>query len=95
MRKAEADFKHMVSVDDIIPCMKKIKNTTSIELKSQEIRDSDEDVVKAVGKGFIKKYHHFKYERPGELKCQYVRGEGGHQVHNMKQLAGMLDTLFN
>lgn len=37
----------------------------------------------------MKKYHHFKYERAGELKCQYVRGEGDYQVHKMKQLAGV------
>lgn len=88
MRKAEGDFQHMKNVDDIIPCMQKIKNTTAIKLTSQEIQDCDEDVVKPEGPGFIKKYHHFAYENPGQLKCQYIRGVGDYQIHRTKQLAG-------
>lgn len=86
---AEANFVHMKSADDIIPCMTKIKNTTAFQLTAEEIKACDEDVVKPVGQGFIKKYHHFSYEKSGEVKCQYIRGEGSYVKHKMRKLDGI------
>jgi hypothetical protein len=89
VRAAEANFQHMKDVNSIIPCMKNIQNTTSYTLTPEEIEACDEDVAKAEGKGFIKKYHHFSYGKPGVINCQYVRGKGPYQTHHIVQLEGM------
>lgn len=79
---------HMKSVDDIIPCMKNIKNTTAYKLTADEIKACEEDLVQPVGPGFIKKYHHFSYEKSGELLCRYIRGEGPLLKHKMTRIEG-------
>jgi hypothetical protein len=71
--------------------MKNIKNTTPFHLESAEIEACDEDCAKAQGKGFIKKYHHFSYVKPGVINCQYIRGKGAYQTHHIFQLEGKIE----
>lgn len=89
VREAEANYEHMKDVDSITPCMKKIKNTTEYQLTPEEIEACDEDSAKAKGKGWIKKYHHFSYSKPGVINCQYVRGRGAYQTHRIFTLEGI------
>ena len=93
VRKAQENFEHMKDVESIIPCMKNIQNTTSYNLTAKEIEDSDEDVAKAKGKAFIKKYHHFSYVRPGVINCQYIRGKGAYITECIVQLEGTSNSL--
>ena len=92
VRIAESDWQKMFSMETIIPCMKSLKNTTSIQLTAEEIRDNDEDVVKPIGAAWIKKYHHFTYEEKGVLNCKYIRGEGAYKREKMKQVKGTNTT---
>lgn len=89
VREAESNFQHMKDVQSITPCMKKLKNTTSYTLTPEEIEACDEDVAKPKGKGWIKKYHHFSYDKPGVINCQYVRGVGAYQTNRIVQLEGV------
>ena len=89
VREAEANYEHMKDVESIIPCMKNIHNTTPYNLNSDEIEEADEDCAKPQGKGFIKKYHHFTYSKPGKINCKYVRGKGAYQTHHILQLDGI------
>lgn len=73
----------------IIACMQNISNTESIYLAAETIQECDEDIVKPIGKGFIKSYHHFTYVSMGVLKCQYIRGQGQYEQQTMKQHIGM------
>src|ERR1700744_6436572 len=70
VRKAEKNWKHMYSIKNVLPCMSVLKNTTSIELSANEVNDADEDIVKPVGKGFVRQFHHFKYAGEGVVLCQ-------------------------
>jgi hypothetical protein len=79
----------MKDVKSITPCMKKLKNTTAYILTPEQIEVCDEDIAKPKGKGFIKKYHHFSYGKPGVINCQFIRGEGPYQTHRIIQLDGM------
>jgi len=69
--------------------MSVLKNTTSIELSAKEVNDNDEDIVKPVGKGFVRQFHHFKYAGPGVVLCQYIKGRGNYVTKEMRQLNGM------
>jgi len=90
VRKAEADWAHMYSIANIIPCMKNLKNTTSKILTAEQICLADEDIVKPVGPGFIKKYHHFTYLGPGVLSCKYIKGQGEYRREEMRQAKGII-----
>jgi hypothetical protein len=85
VRQNEGNFVHMFSIMDIIPCMKKLKNTTSVELTYQDINEADEEPVRAIGKNFIKKYHHFTYISPGVVGCRYIKGIGDLVMNRMSQ----------
>lgn len=89
VREAEANYEHMKDVDSIIPCMTNLKNTTSYHLTPEQIEECDEDVAKAKGKGWVKKYHHFSYVKPGVINCKYVRGKGAYQQHHIVQIEGI------
>ena len=69
--------------------MSVLKNTNSIELSSKEVNDADEDIVKPVGKGFVRQFHHFKYAGPGVVLCQYIKGKGPSVRREMSQSKGM------
>lgn len=85
----------MKDVESIIPCMKNINNTTAYNLTPEEIEACDEDLAKAkAGKGFIKKYHHFSYVKPGVINCQYIRGKGPYHTHYIVQLEGVRSFHF-
>ena len=79
----------MYSIKNVLPCMSVLKNTTSIELSAKEVNDNDEDIVKPVGKGFVRQFHHFKYAGPGVVLCQYIKGRGNYVTKEMRQLNGM------
>lgn len=89
VREAESNFEHMKDVDSIIPCMKNLTNTTSYELTAEQIEECDEDIAKPKGKGWVKQYHHFSYAKPGVINCQYVRGKGAYQTHQIVQIEGI------
>ena len=78
----------MYSIKDVLPCMKVLRNTHSIELSAADVNSCDEDIVKPVGNGFIKKYHNFTYGGIGVLKCRYIKGEGDYVIHRTKQMNG-------
>lgn len=66
-----------------------LKNTNSIELSAKEVNDADEDIVKPVGKGFVRQFHHFKYAGPGVVLCRYIKGQGPVVRKEMSQSKGM------
>lgn len=70
--------------------MEKIQRTTAFILTPEQIEACDEDLAKPTGKGFIKKYHHFSYSKPGMINCQYIRGKGAYQQHRIVQLEGTI-----
>lgn len=74
--------------------MSVLKNTTSIELTAAEVNNCDEDVVKPVGKGFVRQFHHFKYAGPGVVLCQYVKGRGAYIRKEMTQSNGIRTDFF-
>ena len=82
----------MYSIKNVLPCMSVLKNTTSIELSAKEVNDADEDIVKPVGKGFVRQFHHFKYAGPGVVLCQYIKGKGVSVRKEMSQSKGMHRT---
>jgi hypothetical protein len=88
VRKAEKNYKHMYSITDVLPCMNILKNTHSIQLSAEDVEACDEDIVKPVGKPFIKKYHHFAYQSVGVLKCKHIKGEGEYVIEKTKQMTG-------
>lgn len=92
MRYHEANYAHMFSIANIIPCMSNLKRTKSIEVTYDEIQKCDELAVKAVKECFIKKYHHFVYDGPGRLKCKYVKGRGEYMTHQIKRAGMLLDV---
>jgi hypothetical protein len=76
----------MFDINNIIPCMKKLKNTTSFEITYAEIVDADEEEVKPIGEAFIKKYFHFTYDGPGVVKCKFRKDENEvYKYHTMKR----------
>lgn len=79
----------MYSIKNVLPCMNVLKNTTSIELSANEVNDSDEDIVKPVGKGFVRQFHHFKYAGEGVVLCQYIKGQGTYARKEMNRVNGM------
>lgn len=83
MKKNEANYVHMFSIDNIIPCMDKLSSTMSITLDYETIENSDEEIVKPSGQGFIRLYHHFIYPSPGVVNCKYVKGVGDYKSHSM------------
>jgi len=85
VRQHEANFLHMSSIVDIIPCMKSLRNTETRVLTSEDICKNDEKIVKPVGESFIKRYHHFTYPAPGVVNCRYVKGKGDYFKHEMRQ----------
>src|SRR5688572_5897978 len=90
----EADFNHLSSISDILPCFNELKNTKPHELMPEEIRKCDEALVKPVGQAFIKLYHHFTYVSPGVVNCKIPNGEESYQRHEMKQ-EGLFPLLFD
>ena len=84
--KNEGDFVHMFSIENIIPCMAKLKNTNCIVLKYETIEKCDEEQVKVIGTSFMRKYHHFTYPSSGVVNCKYVKGEGDYTTHRMKKV---------
>ena len=68
--------------------MSVLKNTTSIELSAKVVNDNDEDIVKPVGKGFVRQFHHFKYAGPGVVLGQYIKGHGSYARKEMRRLNG-------
>ena len=76
----------MFSIDNVIPCMDKLKNTNCIPLEHETIEKCDEDLVKPCGTAFMRLYHHFIYDSPGVVKCKYVKGVGDYQTHMMRKV---------
>lgn len=86
VRDAEANYIHMFDINNIIPCMGKLKNTTSYEITYDEIADNDEDDAGPNGKPFIKKYFHFAYDGPGVVKCKFMKDDKeAYKFHTMKK----------
>ena len=80
----------MVTASDVIRAVNgKLSNTTTVLLEAAQIDDCDEDIVRPVGKGFIRKYHHFSYAGAGVVLCRYIRGVGPAVRHTMAQGAGI------
>lgn len=67
----------------------KLSNASTILLEAHQIDACEEDYVKAIGKGFIRQYHHFTYPSPGVVACLYVKGVGDYVTHKMAQGAGV------
>jgi hypothetical protein len=63
----------------------KLSNMVTTIFEPQQIYACDEDEVKSVGKGFIRRYHHFTYRGAGVIACRYIKGVGAYTVHTMKQ----------
>lgn len=85
----------MVTANDVIEAVGgKLSNTTPVLLDADQIYACDEANVKAVGKGFIRNYHHFTYPSPGTVACQYIKGEGPYVIHKMIQGAGTMFFCF-
>ena len=79
----------MVTAEDIIYAVGgTVSNTIPVLLEGREITACDEEDVTPVGKGFIRSYHHFTYERPGVVRCRYIKGVGPYITHRMKQGGG-------
>lgn len=85
MTAAEKDYVHMYSIQDIIPCLKNLKNTFTMELDHETINANDEGVVKPIGECFIKKYFHFQYVDVGVVRCKYMKGDGEYTTHSMRR----------
>ena len=66
----------------------KLSNMVTTILEPEQIDACDEDGVKSVGKGFIRRYHHFTYRGAGIIACRYIKGVGAYAVHKMNQGAG-------
>ena len=94
VRKAEANFKHMYSIKNVLPCMEVLKNTTSVVLTSDEITACDEPIATPVNGAFIKLYHHFAYDSPGVLKCKKIKGQGEYQIHRIRRIGIFLLLLM-
>jgi hypothetical protein len=86
VKEAEGNFKHMYSIQEIIPCIKNLSNTETIILAYETIQSMDEPAVTPCRAPFIKKYHHFTYPRPGVVHCKYMKGTGQYQEELMKQV---------
>lgn len=100
VREAEGNYQPMVTAEDVIRAVGgKLSNTIDVLLEANQIHACDEDAVKAVGKGFIRKYHHFTYPSPGVVSCRYIKGEGPYVAHKMIQGAGVnfpiIDSSFS
>ena len=81
VKGAEADFEHMYNMTSIIKCMGRIKNTTTVGLSYEDISACDDPQnVSPVGEGFIKKYYHFVYIRPGVVSCKVKGHPESHSV---------------
>lgn len=90
VRSAEADFEHMYNVSNIVESMGNIKRTTSVVLTYEQISACDEiQNVEPVGSGFIKKYYHFQYLRPGVVKCKVKKCDEVSFTHTMAKASGM------
>lgn len=76
----------MSSIEDIIPCIKNLSHTMTIELTYAMIQACDDLTVTSSKAPFIKKYHHFTYPRPGVVHCQYIKGQGEYKEELMKQV---------
>lgn len=89
VRREEKNFKHMFNIDDVIVTFANIKNQKVVKLSKEEIDACEEGQVKPKKSkdAFIKKYHHFQYAGEGVLLCQYIKGEGDSQRHEMKQIS--------
>lgn len=85
----------MYNITNIVDCMGALRNTTSVQLSYEEIAACD-DVhnVSAVGEGFIKKYHHFKYVRSGVVQCKVKKSDPTYTTHMMSKVAGNLLSPF-
>lgn len=80
----------MVTASDVIRAVNgKLSNTTTVLLEAAQIDACDEETVKPVGAGFIRKYHHFSYGGVGVVLCRYIRGEDPVVRHTMTQGAGI------
>lgn len=91
VKEEVGNFKHMSSIQDIIPCIDKLSNTETVVLTYETIQSNDEDPVSSCRAPFIKKYHHFTYPRIGVVKCKYIKGQGEYKEELMKQVQkGML-----
>jgi hypothetical protein len=79
----------MFDINNIMPCMEKLKNTNSIEITYDEIVKADEEDAKPIGKGFIKKYYHFTYDGPGVVKCKFMKDDNEvYKYHTMNKMGG-------
>lgn len=90
IREAEGNYTPMVTAHDIMQAIQgKLVNQSSVLLNAEEIDACDEEPVKPVGKGWIKKYHHFQYRGPGIVACSYIKG-GPQVIHKMVQGKGTI-----
>lgn len=95
VREVEGNYNAMVTAADIINAVEgKIRNTLLIQFDASQIDACDEENVEPVGKGFIKKYHHFSYGGAGIVKCRYIKGVGPYSKHSMIQGAGVWSEFF-
>jgi hypothetical protein len=86
VREAEGNYNAMVTAADVIRTVQgKICNMMLVEFDARQIDACDEDNVKPVGKGFIKKFHHFSYAGVGVVNCRYIKGVGPYVRHTMVQ----------
>ena len=93
VKKAEGNFVHLSSVNDIVNCVDAVRNTTKHIFTADEINSHDIEKTKAVGGAFIKKYHHFSYPESGVVRCSYMKGEEG-VVRRIRQENGTLISIF-
>jgi hypothetical protein len=80
------NFKHISSIQDVIPCIQNLSNTQVVQLSYEQIQACDEPPVTCCRAPFIKKYHHFTYPRHGVVKCLYIKGQGSYNEELMKQV---------
>ena len=79
----------MITAQDVVEAIEgKLSRTMTTILEADQIDACDEENVKAVGKGFIRNYHHFSYRGAGVVACRYIKDVGRDVMHKMTQGSG-------
>ena len=86
VRRQEKNYHLTKSVDDVIPALNSLSNTTVINLNPEVILANDEKTAASfTNKGFIKKYFHYVHKPGNTLLCKHFKNQGNYGTEKIRQ----------